>query len=627
MNPAAEVARLVHAGNKIGAARYIADFCQLKKVKLDHDDPSLYLPVLNNYLQYLLNNDGMAEAAQILWTPTKFNPKPKYTVDIWDLYDRSSMGLLMGSGSTSKSFSMGVRMMLEWLRDPMWTTVKLVGPSEDHLERNLFSHIVGLHRDASLPLPGEVGQLYIGMDKRNQISSITGTVIPIGRVKKAGRLQGGKRLPRKTPHPVFGPLARVLIFIDEMENVPGGIWSDIDNVLSLVGGPDDRGFRIFGAYNPTNREDEVGKRAEPPFGWDNFDIEKHYKWKSKRGWDVLRLDGERCENVVQNKIVFPGLQTRAGLDAIAINAGGKTSAGYITMGRGAYPNQGVEMTMVPPGLITSAKGEYIWVDEPTPIAGCDLALEGGAGAIFTLGKWGRASGIKKPKSEKFPLGERVMFKDKNGQVVPRWGLQADQQIVLAKGDTVKMKDQVIDACKRAGVRGHYFACDRTGIGSGIADLMKHEWSDSIHDINYSSGASDTKLMLEDQYVCNEEYDRVATELWVALRTYAEFGYLLLNPALDMTNLAQQLTQRKSLRAGRKIRVESKADYRDRGFSSPDEADSLTLLVHAARKGSGIILSMAGAHVSSPEEVEDEWYNRGSDVRVDPSNRVEHLDML
>ena len=626
-DPAAEVARLIHADKKLDAAKFIADFCGLR-VDMS-EDPATHLPVLQNYLHYLLNTNNLVAAAQILWTPTQFDPRPQFRADIWDLFDTSSMGLIMGAGSTSKSFSMGVRLFLEWIRDPMWTTIKLVGPSEDHLERNLFSHIVGLHKNASLPMPGDVGQLYIGIDKRNQLGSITGTVIPIGKVKKAGRLQGSKRYPRKEPHPIFGTSSRMYVFIDEMENVPGGIWGDIDNLLTQV--TDDRGFGLFGAYNPTNREDEVGKRAEPPFGWDNFSIEDHHRWKSLRGWDVLRLDGEKCENVIEGRTIFPGLQTRAGLAAIALNSGGRTSAGYVTMGRGAYPNQGVEMTMIPPGLLTASKGEYIWLSDPTPVGACDLALEGGAGAVFTLGKWGRASGIKRPPSVNFPKGERVMFKDRQGIVVPKWGLQAETQILLEKGETVKMTDQIIELCKRAGIRGNYFACDRTGAGTGIADLLRHKWSNQIHDINYSEGSSDSKLMVEDQHKCSEEYDRIHTELWVALRTYIEFGYLLLAPKLDMSKLAQQLTQRKSGKAGRKIKIESKKDYMDRGFTSPDEADSLTLLVHAARKGSGTILSMAGAKADMGPERNDDgeayWYEEsGGGNRIDPSNRADYLDL-
>jgi hypothetical protein len=223
-----------------------------------------------------------------------------------------------------------------------------------------------------------------------------------------------------------------------------------------------------------------------------------------------------------------------------------------------------------------------------------------------------------------------MFKDRAGQVVPKWGLQAETQILLEKGDTVKMTDQIIELCKRAGIRGQYFACDRTGAGTGIADLLRNKWSSQIHDVNYSQGASDSKLMLEDQNKCNEEYDRVHTELWVALRTYVEFGYLLLAPKLDMAKLAQQLTQRKSGKVGRKLKIESKKDYIGRGFTSPDEADSLTLLVHAARKGSGVTLSMAGAKADVPERGEDGeayWYEEnGGGTRIDPSNRADYLDL-
>src|ERR1019366_1724696 len=144
------------------------------------------------------------------------------------------------------------------------------------------------------------------------MSSIRGVIIPKGNTKKAGRLQGGHRRPRLTPHPVFGPLSRLFIFLDEIENIPAGVWQDIDNVLSEIetGG---HGFKIFGAYNPTNATDEVGKRAEPPFGYADLDEDAHFRWKSARGWDVLRLDGERCENVIQGKIIYPGLQTREGL--------------------------------------------------------------------------------------------------------------------------------------------------------------------------------------------------------------------------------------------------------------------------------------------------------------------------
>lgn len=615
---ASSVAQLVHARDFVEAARAVSDYCKLG-LKIEKQESAV--PILQHFLHHLMNTGGMEEAARMLWTPTQFTAEPQFTKDLWQLFGSTNTGLIMGGGSCSKSYGIGVRIFLEWVRDPEWTTVQVIGPSEKHLEQNLFSHLVSLHQRAALPMPGEVGELFIGLDRRNQVSSITGVVIPKGQTRKSGRIQGGKRTPRVTPHPVFGPLSRKFIFIDEIENVPGGLWSDIDNVLSNVEEEGEvGGFKIFGAYNPTNQHDEVGKRAEPLFGWENFDIEKHFKWKSKRGWDVLRLDGEKSENVVRGRVIFPGLQTRAGLEKIARNAGGKDSAGYYSMGRGAYPPTGISLSIIPSGMIPKIRGEFIWFDTPVFVGGCDLALEGGDAAPYTLGKWGRVTGMKLPPSIDHPKGQVVMFRK------VRWGLQAEQQFTLPKGDTVAMKDSVISLSKRSGVRPQFLCVDHTGHTRGVGDLIKHEWSTAIHAVNYSDGASEDKLMLEDTETCKQRYDRMFAELWFALRAWAEFGYLLLNPAMDLTVLTPQLTQRRSKPAGKQSKVESKKDYMSRGYSSPNEADSLTLLVHAARKGSGFIPSMKGDDGDSSDgDVDDlsSWrYPNG--VRIDPTNLADFL---
>jgi len=626
---AATISGLLHAKKHGEAGQILAELSGEKLSASQAEDPKVHLPYLQYYLHTLLEGGGFVQAAQLLWSPTQFNPEPMSTKQVWRLFSEADTGLIMGAAKMSKSFSMGVRLFLEWVRDPEWTTIRVVGPSENHLEENLFSHLVSLHQHASLPMPGEVGDLFIGLSRRDQMSSIRGVIIPKGNVKKAGRLQGGHRRPRTTPHPVFGPLSRMFIFLDEVENIPMGIWQDIDNVLSEIekGG---QGFKIFGAYNPSNASDEVAKRAEPPFGWGDFDEDVHFRWKSIRKWDVLRLDGERCENVLQDKIIYPGLQTKEGLERIATNAGGRNAPGYRTMGRGCYPSTGIEAAIIPPGMLLKMRGEYIWYQEPQPISATDLALEGVDGAIHTIGSWGLATGIKYPPSLDFPKGQIVMFKDPQGHLLPRWGLQANQQFALPKGDTVAMSRSVQDVNRKSGTRPEYYACDRTGHGAGVADLIRNEWSSAIHDVNYSEGASETKIMQEDSRPCNKTYERIFTELWFALRLWGEFGYFLIHPSVDMSKLNQQLTQRRFRTKSGGIKVaESKKDYKARGFESPGEADSLTLLVHAARKGSGVIPSMRGAAVDSPGEEDDDW-NSGrypGGVRIDPSNMSDHLEAL
>jgi hypothetical protein len=617
----------IHSGKKFEAAEHINDFCELS-FKLKREDENKWSPLLHHWLHWLLNNGHPDEAARILWTPTQFTSEPESVKQIWEFFEQTSMGLIMSGASLGKSYSMGARLLLEFIRDPEYTAIKVIGPNEDHLEANLFSHLVNLHKSASLQLPGEVGELFIGVNRRDQSASIKGIIIPVGKVKKAGRLQGVKRRPRPEPHPIFGDLSRLFIFVDEFENVPAGVWSDCDNILSQVS-EETQGFKLVGAYNPTNQHDEVAKRAEPPFGWENFDVNSHYRWKSKRGWDILRLDGERCENVKQGKVIFRGLQTKEGLEAIARNAGGKASAGYLSQGRGAYPPQGLELTVVPAGMLPKMRGEFIWIDAPDPVSSADLALEGGDAAPYTLGKWGRASGMKLPPSIDFPNGRTIMFKDRNGHAQVRYGLQADQQFPIPKGETVAMKTRIIEINKKAGVRGHLFACDRTGHGAGIADLIKYEWSPQIHDVNYSEACSKTKIMLEDTKTCNEEFERINSELWFAFRKWGEFGILLINPQFDLNTIAGQLTDRRFRTTGGKSRVEPKTDYMDRHQGqSPNEADSLTLFVHAARMGMNYIPSMKDDSINLPGALidgDDDWPVYPGGVRLDATSKSDYLD--
>ena len=107
---------------------------------------------INIVLHWCLNNNGMEEAAQILWSPTMFSPLPESTQRVWRAFDAHDFILLMGAGSMGKSYSMGVRLFLEWIRDPEFTTIKVVGPSQQHLQDNLFSHLVYSARGA-IPLP------------------------------------------------------------------------------------------------------------------------------------------------------------------------------------------------------------------------------------------------------------------------------------------------------------------------------------------------------------------------------------------------------------------------------------------------------------------------------------------
>lgn len=617
----AQVADLLHTDKYIEAAQRAADFIgQLSGLNVTIESRDKATEILTLLVHWLLENNGYEETAQLLWGKQLFNPEPESAQRVWRAFEQANYILLMGAASMSKSYSMGVRLMLEWIRDPEYTNIKVLGPSENHLEDNLFTHLVTLHRQSTIPLPGVVGKLFIGLDSRARKGAITGVVIPLGK-KAAGRIQGSKRTNRKTPHPAFGELSRMFIFLDEIANIPEGVWKDIDNVIASSQGDD--GLKIIGAFNPTNLHDQVGLRVEPPGGWAAFDPEKDVDWTSTRGWRVVRLDAARCENVVSGKVLYPGLQTKDGFEKLIRNAGGLDSPGYWSMGRGCFPPSGIPMSIIPAGMLTDLKCEVIWYDRPVPLGAVDLALLGGDTAVFTKGSFGMASGLKFPATLDHPNGKTVMFKNAKQQTFPRNILHVESMIKMPKGETRAITDEIKRLARAFSIRPDWLCVDRTGNGQGVYDLLRFEFGEVIG-VNFSEGTTERRIMVEDHAPTNELYDRIQTELWFAARKFIEFVYCKFAPGVDTEELYPQLTQRRYKMMGQKAKVEKKEEFQSRSNGkSPDEADSFTLLVHCARMASQFIPGMMPENSSDHRVDNDEDEDEGA--RIDITNRCDSLE--
>lgn len=609
----------LHADRHLEGARLVAAFTGEDPRKIDRREVAL--EYLQSLLHWCLNNNRYEWAAKLLWNEQLFTFGPKSTQSIWKAIKENSSLMLMGSASMSKSYGAGVWLLLDWIRDPEYTNVTLVGPSEQHLKDNLFTHIVTLHQQSTLPLPGEIGELFIGLDPKSRKSAIRGVVIPLGK-KPAGRLQGSKRVPRKKAHPIFGKMSRMRIFLDELEKIPLGVWKDIDNVLANLDGDVD-GFKLMGAFNPEDPNGQVAIRCEPQKGWAEFDIDNDELWVSKRDWTVLRLDAAKCENVVQKRVVYPGLQTYEGFCQIIKNAGGTDTPGYYTMARACFPKSGGVYSVIPGGILNRVRAEFIFVDTPTSLGAADLALEGGDAAKFAAGRFGRVSGIKFGPSLDHPQGRVVKFVDAEKRPRIRWGLQLDQIIPLPNADTVKMAEQVRTTAIRLGIAPGWLMLDRTGNGAGVHDLLKNLWSEEVRGVNYSQSATETKILVEDTKNANEEYGRIDSELWFALKKWSEFNmFKVLAGIDDWEEIAKQLGGRRYM-PGKLTKVESKEDYKSRGNKSPNDADAITLLVHCARSASGLVLSA----LDDTEGVlgTGDASQGPTEARVDHSNRFQDID--
>jgi hypothetical protein len=583
------VSRFLHEGELMKAALVLHEFSKCRKP----DGPKSAQRLCWSLVDWCLQRDHYADAALLLWTPTMFTPLPRSTQMIWDALDGYSTVLLMGASSMSKSYSSGVYFFLDWLRDPEFTTCTVIGPTEDHLKRNLFSHLTRLHMEASLPVPGVVGDLFIGLSRRDTRGGLSGVVMPRG-PKAAGKLQGSKRFQRSRPHPVFGEQSRLRTMLDEIENIPGSVWSDLDNLTSNIDAEEDgvEGLKIVGAFNPKEISGPVAARAEPEKGWKNVDLDKDEIWSSRRGWRVVRLDAEKSENVIEGKVIYSGLQTKRGLEILAKSTGGVDSAGYLTFGRAMFPEESMSYAVIPPTTLHEWEGEFVWADKPRRVAGVDLALEGGDPAVAAIADFGSALGVKYPASPEHPEGRTVMFVDERGKPIRRVALGVMHIRRLAKGDTMKMARQIIDMCKIEGIMPPWLMLDRTGNGAGVHDVLKTLWSPEVRAINYSESASDLKVLEESESVAKDLYDRVYSEVWFAVGKWTEFGLMKVHPQCDYRDVLRRQLLDRRFDPRSKSRVESKRDWVKRQTEdiSPNEADAYGLVLHGVRMESKIVPS-------------------------------------
>lgn len=593
-----EVAGPLHLGNRQTSAFLVAERLGIPgPIKNDEHANVLLL----TFLQYLLDQQRYVDAATLLWSPTMFSGEPRSVRMIWDAVFRNVAVMVPGAASMGKSYSLGVWMLLDWLRDPNYTNIQVVGPSERHLERNLFSHLVKLHRASALPLPGEIRQLEITCDAKNKDSGILGVVVPTGK-KAAGRLQGVKIVQRSKPHPQFGQLSRLRVVLEEAENIPVGIFEDVTNIISNAGAGVER-FKIVAPFNPKDPNSQCAVRCEPVDGWASVDVENSEEWTSKRGWRVVRLDAYKSENVVQGQELFFGMQTKEGLEKLILNAGGVGTAGYYTMARGWYPMAGIDLAVIPQNLVLDLFGTYEFVGPPARYAAVDVALEGGDNAIFCLGSAGLASGWRRAPVEG-KVQPFIPFRDEVGQPIQKPVLQVDQFFTLPKGDTMGLVTGVKRICQGAYVQGENLGVDRAGNGAGVHDMLVRLFSPLTRGINGSEAPTERRILEEDQKLPCDEYSYLVSELWFALRKYVEFGFIKFSPDIPQDPLISEMTGRRFLLSGMKTKVESKKEYKSRGNKSPDRADALTMLVHVVRLNlPGPPSAMRGAVRETEQEFE------------------------
>lgn len=262
--------------------------------------------------------------------------------------------------------------------------------------------------------------------------------------------------------------------------------------------------------------------------------------------------------------------------------------------------KGTVNTIIPPAWPQSQRGEAIFIENPVTLAAVDLAFTGQDSAKMSVGRWGLASGWRDHMGKNHSFEDRLNI----GRAKPRHVLQIDQILPMEKhDDTVRMSEEIIGRARMLKISPEWLAIDQTGYGFGVAGHLKKVWGD-IFGIGWAEKATGGKIVAEDVAGAEEQCSGVMSEMWWAFRRWLDpaCNAVLINPIIPPQPINTQLTARRyrNGKAG-KITVESKDEYKARNQHSPDEADSMIMLIHLVRRRSDVLPGLVEQQQASKPE--------------------------
>jgi hypothetical protein len=536
-------------------------------------------------IKRLLDTERYGSAGLLIWGEALFNAGPKAVQQLLHTVRTTQNLIVLGAAAMGKTYSLICYVLLDWIRDPSYTEVKVISTTGGHAKSQSFSTLQRLYKASIIPLPGLSMDGFVGLDPKDRHSAITLVAIPQGEDGR-GVLQGFHPIPRTTSHPIFGSMSRVRALLDEAEEIPTGVWEGVSNLLASAWGAE--AVKVMCATNPRDPTSKLAQLAEPANGWTTINLDTDKSWVSSERWNVLRLDGTDCENVIERKLVYPGFLTWDGYQKFALELGGQ-SPKWLTFGRGMYPLTALQNTLIPYSLLEEVIGQYLFTGRTIGIAGIDLAFEGGDRIIIFVGRYGKAIGFQ-PVNGKPTLWQK-----------PRYCVQCDQYFEMAKEKTLALASSIELKLKALNIHPDWTTCDRTGVGTGTHDALCEQWSGAVRGIQWGAESGNRKILADDHDYSVEVYDGIDTEMYARVRKFLEFGFMAFHPQIQNSQLFKELSGRRYQPAPKgpsgkpRIRLEPKKEFKKRLGWSPDIADALVMMIHGAALNGPEKASMLGSN--------------------------------
>jgi hypothetical protein len=475
---------------------------------------------------------------------------------------------LTGCATAGKTFSAGVFAYHWWVVAPEESIVILTSTTKEMISRRVWPIIQQCHhsyrQNVSKLFGCEEDELPQGnlVDSRKTLEfqrgksdrSIAAIAVKDGETSKAEANIRGQHAPR------------MLVIIDEANKTPEAIFGTIPNLRKAT-----RECLVIVIGNPESRLDPHGKCCEPIHGWSSRSPDQT-TWDTKGvpEWQIdpgvcLQFRGEDSPNVKGHRTVFPYLYTLEDYHA-SQKTGIKNTPRFWTMDAGEWLPDGFCNTVFSETMVDSCRlrHRHTFRSQATPISFLDPGF-GGDACVQKIAHLGDLQDGRQALN---------VVATYNITLDPR--SQEDYEHQIAR--------QAQQNCAKHQVRPENFGLDATAIGRGVASILYTDWSPKILKLEFGGSPTEHPASQDDRRPAKEVYDRRVTELWFSAREFALAKQL---GGLDDNTLIQFCGRIYDF-AGKKYRLETKDDAKQRLRRSPDDADAVAGLVAIARERHGVI---------------------------------------
>jgi hypothetical protein len=250
---------------------------------------------------------------------------------------------------------------------------------------------------------------------------------------------------------------------------------------------------------------------------------------------------------------------------------------------GMFPPSGTMSAIIQKHWVDRARREWIFESATQTVAAEDVALSGDLPTL-SCGRIGRAVAWRDYEGNRHELKE------------PRWVLQADVVGLLPRtNDSQVLADETMERLKPLGVKPEMFGIDRTGVGQGTHDIIRHQWKQkvdaaqpspvAIHGIHWGERPTDIPICAEDTKTPQELYADIIAEMWYATAKFFEFEFIALGRNVDDFTVSELVNRLGGSPVGKgKLKaVEPKDVFKLRNNGkSCDRADAFVQMVQVAR---------------------------------------------